>query len=141
MKNVLKIKESRWLHAGKNGGLVDAVYDEDYNEIPVPKGTTTASCLKEKTTGRMCCLGFAACKAGLKQSEILESGAPSDLASNGNAEIFREKFPWLFRDNGDSEAAHSLMRINDDPDVSMRTRRAIIKRIFKNNGWNVEFVP
>jgi hypothetical protein len=139
----LVIDENRWLRAGWRGGL-----DPDYSSADkngyLPKHLTAASSLLDKKTKRMCCLGFAACAAGVSKKDITNIGSPAGIKLKEKAKIAK-KFPWLLSsslvDLGtmDSPIAGDLMGINDNPKISLPKKRAKIKEIFKKNGVEVIF--
>lgn len=147
----LIIDENRWLRSGKNGGLIS---DSDYSKLPLnryynaqlPPDKTTSSALLDVRTQRMCCLGFAACAAGVPKKHIKDVGTPASIetgqtrASERARNKMRKTFPWLFNScNMDSGISHILMDINDNPKISLPYKRAKIKKIFADNGVNVIF--
>ncbi len=138
MTKKLRIKQDKWLRAGIGGGLVSPSYDGEGQRV-VREGKSDESCLLAPANGRMCCLGFAAKKAGLTNAEIKGKDTPAALKGKIRAKMKRV-FPWLYDDAyNNSETANVLMGVNDDKYMTLTQKKKIIKETFAEHDWEVEF--
>lgn len=129
----LVIDQDKWLNASPSGKLNRGGFERE-DEEPV-------SCLLGPKTGRMCCLGFAAKKAGLKNLDILGLALPNSvLGARDRAKLFG-MFPWLdvYRPAYDN-AVTKLTIINDSPNITLTERKRRIEKVFAEHGWDIEFI-
>lgn len=87
----------------------------------------------------MCCLGFLARELGASPEDVSDAPCPTD------APLAFTDAPWLFSRTREGAQAHSedgrfLINTNDDMFVSGPTRERRIAQVFKQHGWELEFV-
>lgn len=123
MPKRLVISVRRWLRATNDGYAGGSLYD--------------------KQSKRMCCLGFASRACGAKVKNIKNIGFPAAVKHVWTKALLRKQLPWLFNTAGDASSvlAYKLGEINDDDGTTDAFKKKEIKRIFKEHGVKVVFVP
>lgn len=96
---------------------------------------------------KKCCLGFFAEALGYTKEDLCEKPTPLDVDSNNRGIDFPR---WVFKEaNRDQErgvvdihsvSIRTLIKTNDNVDISDYTRESAITAIFAENGVEVEFV-
>lgn len=127
-KQVVVIEREKWIHG---------------------EGSSESYLLRH-SDGKMCCLGFASLACGLMPEVIEKERAVMSLVRNGVA--VPDSLQWLLCDRLNSDAAESLMNVNDcrigSIDHTSRRydihseadREAYITRVMGENGIDVQFV-
>lgn len=111
------------------------------------------SALLEPESNRMCCLGFAALKAGCTRDEIRDKGTPEDLRQqlSLDGKAFPKPLLGLLTDSGRHnnvecaklmEANDNVTRWEDDKEIVIpgHEREAKVRELGKKVGINFRFV-
>ena len=98
-------------------------------------GDNQNSMLYRPKDGKMCCLGFLACKVGYSIDDISNQGTPSDLCED------KSMFPsTLIYEGENTSLCNSLVKVNDNPDLKQIDRESILRELFKSIDIQVSFV-
>lgn len=98
---------------------------------------TEASKLLRAIDSKMCCLGSACLKAGLKEQQIIDQGSPW-LVSNVLQLVLSGYFGSGFYQTGDNLIP--LMKVNDNMEISDIEREAELIRLGPAAGILFQFV-
>lgn len=92
--------------------------------------------------GQMCCLGFHARALGCSPQKLLGRFMPSDVAEIYASRAFRKRLP-VSEEPGyqitDHDWANKAQEANDTI-YEDATRESFVANIFRENGWEVEFI-
>ena len=93
------------------------------------------SMLYRPKDGKMCCLGFLACTVGYSIESIDGHGTPAEV------DIGEDYFPsTLVRNGEDTPLCSSLLKVNDNPDLTQSARESILRDLFKTIDIQVCFI-
>lgn len=104
------------------------------------RGDQETSCLRNKKTGKMCCLGFLTREAGFRTRQINGKLQPDDLTKCIKGLTRPHTYCDQDTDIINTETCKNMMDINDDKNIDDETREKQIAREGKRIGVNFKFV-
>src|SRR4051812_29638612 len=125
--HTFEIVESGWLHGHRENAAEQSALKLDDESSP-------DFCKK-------CCLGFLAISCGYSETEIYGYCEPSDLSCDDMKPLFRQLMMEDEEDgNGPKLIIDSLMVVNDSSGMTLKKRKAKLKKLFRSIGVNVRFI-
>ena len=107
------------------------------------RGDTGGKLLRDG--GKMCCLGFGCRQTGIRASVLKDTGLPATLFRRGQLRdkevVALAASPFIDADGADSALSVKASTINDNDQITDRSREQQLRECFKLHGHQIVFKP